>query len=176
MVRMQSVPDEFRGFDEARTIMWCYEARARTHAHLTQTTFLADNEVAAVHIENISRADRVFLSAYDRDGQLLAGDTLYIDEPTEHLDVTPEFDHDFTNMPVPSGSELQQIITDETGWTINMAVLRDYDPLADRQATQRKVFLAHLGDMLNTGQAHGFLLGQSSGLGDFDDESESDVA
>jgi hypothetical protein len=173
VVHIQPVADEFRGFDEARTIMWCHEARARTYARLSQTTFLADENVVAVHIENTSRVDRVFLSAFDRKGRLLAGDTLFIDEPTEHLDVTPEFDHDFTNLSVPAGSELEEIINSETGWTANMPVLRGYDPLADRRATQRAVFLAHLGDMLNTGQAQGFLFGKSSGLASEDGESDA---
>ena len=93
--------DEFRGFEEARTLMWCYEDRARTHALLSQTDFLADESVVAVHVENTSRADRVFLSAFDREGRLLRGDTLYVDYANQRLDVTTEFDHDYTGMVVP---------------------------------------------------------------------------
>ncbi|MEU6263703.1 hypothetical protein [Saccharopolyspora shandongensis] len=153
--------NEFRGFDEARTIMWCHEARARVQERLGHTSFLADEAVVAVHVENTSRADRIFLTAYDRDGRLVSADTLYIDEPNQRLDITPEFDHDFTRMRFPAESELEQAIAREDGWVINMEVLRDHDLLADRRATQRAVLLAHLGDMMASGQARGFLLGQA---------------
>lgn len=154
--------DGFRGFDEARTIMWCYEARARVHERFGHTSFLADETIAAVHVENTSRADRVFLTAFDPDGMVVSSDILYVDEPNQRLDVTPEFDHDFTGMEVAEGSELERAIAGENGWVVNMRVLREHDPLVDRRATQRAVFLAHLGDMMKSGQARGFLLGQSS--------------
>lgn len=160
MIHPQSSSEEFRGFDEARTILWCHEARARTHVRLGQTDFLADAAVAAVHVENTSRADRVFLSAFDGAGRLLRGDTLYVDEPTQHLDITPEFDHDFNGLAVPEGSELEEAVAGENGWVVDMTALREYDPLQDRRTTQRAVFLAHLGDMMATGQAKGFLLGK----------------
>ena len=157
MVDMQPPSDEFRGFDEARSIMWCYEARSRIYARLSETDFLANDAVAAVHVENTSRADRVFLTAFDRSGGLLFGDTLYIDDPTQRLDVTPEFDHDFTGMTVAAGSELEEAVELENGWVVNLDALRDYDPLEDRRTTQRAVLLAHLGDMMASGQARGFL-------------------
>ncbi|WP_051299317.1 hypothetical protein [Arthrobacter castelli] len=153
--------EEFPGFDQARTIMWCYEARARTHTRLSETDFLIDEAVMAVHVDNTSRADRVFLTAFDRDGQLLRGDTLYVDEPDQRLDITPEFDHDYNAMTVPAGSDLEQAVIRENGWIINMASLRKYEPQEDRRATQRAVFLAHLGDMMNSGQTRGFLFGDS---------------
>lgn len=159
MFDIQPASDDFRGFDEARRIMWCHEARIRAHTRLSQTDFLDDERIAAVHVENTSRADRVYLSAFDSQGHLMAGDTLYIDSPFERLDVTPEFDHDFTQMHVPADSQLEQLIDEGTGWTIDMSALRTYEPLVDRRATQRAVFLAHLGDMMNSGQARGFLFG-----------------
>ncbi|GAB3245289.1 hypothetical protein [Arthrobacter pigmenti] len=155
--------DEFRGFEEARTLMWCHEARTLAHQRLESTAFLDDMAVAAVNVENTSRADRVVLTTFDQAGRQLGGETLYVDEPGQHLDVTPEFDHDFTSMQVPQGSELEQAIACEDGWVIDMEALRLYDPLADRRATQRAVLLAHLADMMASGQARGFLLGQ---LGD----------
>src|SRR6184192_3457703 len=165
----ESGSDKFRGFDEARTIMWSHEGRARVHTRISETSFLANQAVVAVHVNNISRADRVDLTAFDRAGHVVGGDTLYVDDPSQRLDVTPEFDHDFTSMPVPEGSALQQAVIRENGWVINMEVLRDYDRLADRRATQRAVFLAHLSDMMASGQARGFLLEQ---LSDADEPDE----
>ncbi|MFE4834469.1 hypothetical protein ACFRAU_07285 [Arthrobacter sp. NPDC056691] len=152
--------DEFPGFEEARTLMWCYEDRARTHARLNQTDLIADESVVAVHVENTSRADRVFLSAFDREGRLLRGDTLYVDDANERLDVTAEFDHDYTGMPVAEGSELKEAIARENGWVVDMHALREYNPGDDRGNTQRAVLVAHLGDMMASGQARGFLLGK----------------
>ncbi|MEU7318909.1 hypothetical protein [Streptomyces sp. NPDC007083] len=164
--------DEFRGFDEARTIMWCYEARARVCERLNLTSFIADETVAAVHVENTSRADRVFLTAFNDDGRLISADTLYVDDPSQRLDVTPEFDHDYTDMKAAKGSELEQAIEREDGWVINMRALRDFDHLVDRRATQRAVFLAHLSDMMASGQARGFLLGRDVDSDDPDDPDE----
>jgi hypothetical protein len=175
MVDMQPPSDEFRGFDEARSIMWCYEARSRTYARLSQTDFLANDAVAAVHVENTSRADRVFLAAFDRSGGLLFGDTLYIDDPTQRLDVTPEFDHDFTGMTVAAGSELEEAVERENGWVVNLDALRDYDPLEDRRTTQRAVLLAHLGDMMASGQARGFLFDKHHAAED-PGEADTDAA
>ncbi|WP_309082309.1 hypothetical protein [Zhihengliuella sp.] len=160
--------DEFRGFDEAERLMSHYCARARVHARLDQTDFLADGAVAAVHVENTSRADRVFLSAFDRSGRLLRGDTAYIDDPSQRFDVTPEFDHDFAGMAVPEESELAEAIAREDGWVVSMNAVREYDPFEDRRTTQRAVFLAHLGDMMNDGRARGFVLGR---LGDSESPS-----
>lgn len=176
MVSMQPASDGFRGFDEARTIMWCHEARARIHTQLDQTAFLADERVHAVHVDDTTRGDRCFLTAFDPAGTRLSADTLYIDDPSQRLDVTPEFDHDFTGMAVPEGSDLRATIAREDGWVIDMAALRAYDPLEDRRATQRAVFLAHMGDMVTTGQVRGFSLSASSDdssarLDDEDDES-----
>ncbi|MDP9904751.1 hypothetical protein [Arthrobacter bambusae] len=161
MVNSSSVTDEFRGFNKARSIMWCHEIRARVIERLELTSFLADVFVAAVHVDNTSRADRVYLTGFDSAGRQLSGDTLYIDEPSQHLDIAPEFDHDFTNMAVTPGSELEAAINREYGWVINMRALRAYDLIADRRATQRAVLLAHLPDLMNRGEARGFLFGSS---------------
>lgn len=152
--------DEFRGFHEAERLMSHYRQRARVQARLDQTDFLADGAVAAVHVDNTSRADRAFLTAFDRSGRLLRGDTAYIDDPSQRLDVTPEFDHDFAGMAVPEGSELAEAVGREDGWVVSMDAVREYDPLGDRRTTQRAVFLAHLGDMMNDGRARGFVLGK----------------
>ncbi|WP_412075447.1 hypothetical protein ACLF6K_05875 [Streptomyces xanthophaeus] len=155
-----SSSDEFKGFDEARRIMWCHEARTRVYERFAQTNFIGDANVAAVHVDNTTRADRVFLVAFDKAGQQVGVDTLYIDEPNQHLDITPEFDHDFTGMDVAPDSQLDQAISRENGWVVNLKVLREYEPLADRRATQRAVFLAHLQDMMKNGEVRGFLFGR----------------
>ncbi|MFI5702583.1 hypothetical protein ACIA78_21365 [Streptomyces xanthochromogenes] len=155
-----SSPDEFKGFNEARRVMWCHEARARVYERFEQTSFIDDANVAAVHIDNTSRADRVFLVAFDKAGQQVGVDTLYIDEPNQHLDIASEFDHDFTGMDVIPDSPLEQAISRENGWVVNMTALREYDSLADRRATQRAVFLAHLQDMMKKGDVRGFLFGR----------------
>jgi hypothetical protein len=157
--------DEFRGYFEALRLLSHHEGRARTHARLSRTDFLADESVVAVHVENTSRADRVFLSAFDRHGRLLRGDTLYVDYANQRLDVTAEFDHDYTGMPVPEGSELKEAVTRENGWVVDMHALREYDPAEDRRTTQRAVLLAHLGDLMANGQVRGFVLGQSGDPG-----------
>jgi hypothetical protein len=157
--------DEFRGYFEALRLLSRHEGRARTKARLSQTDFLADGSVVAVHVENTSRADRVFLTGFDREGRLLRGGTLYVDYANQRLDVTAEFDHDYTGMMVPEGSELKEALARENGWIIDMHALREYDPLEDRRTTQRAVLLAHLGDMMASGEARGFLLDQSGDPG-----------
>ncbi|MEU7156091.1 hypothetical protein AB0A98_06550 [Streptomyces chrestomyceticus] len=152
--------DEFKGFNEARRIMWCHEARTRVYERFEQTSFIGDTNVAAVHVDNTTRADRAFLVAFDKAGQQVGVDTLYIDEPDHRLDVASEFDHDFTGMAVAPGSQLEQAISRENGWVVDLKVLREYDPLADRRATQRAVFLAHLQDMVKNGAVRGFLFGR----------------
>lgn len=152
--------DEFHGFNQARSLLGCYEARARVRARLSETAFLDDPAVTAVHVENISRIDRVFLTAFDRFGRLVASETLYVDEPAQRLDVTPEFDHDFTGLEVQEETQLAEAIAREDGWVIDMTVLRNYDVVMDRRATQRAVFLAHLADLMANGQARGFMLDQ----------------
>ncbi|MET9656386.1 hypothetical protein [Streptomyces sp. NPDC006510] len=157
--------DEFKGFDEARRIMWGHEARARVYERLELTTFIVDTDVAAVHINNTVRADRVLLTAFDMAGQKVGADTLLNDEPGQHLDIAPEFDHDFTDMVVVPESQLEQAITCENGWVVNLTALRDYDLVADRRATQRAVFLAHLQDMMKSGDVRGFLFGRGESDG-----------
>jgi hypothetical protein len=98
--------------------------------------------------------------AFDKAGQQVGVDTLYIDEPNQHLGIAPEFDHDFTDMDVVPDSQLDQAISRENGWVVNLKVLREYEPLADRRATQRAVFLAHLQDMMKNGDVRGFLFGR----------------
>lgn len=153
-------PNEFQGFEEARHLMWCHEARVRVWERLALTTFIVNTRVAAVHIDNTSRADRTFLTAFDAEGRKVSADTLYTDEPGHHMDVAPEFDHDFTRMPVAPQSELEEAVAREDGWVVNMAALRNYDLITDRRATQRAVVLAHLPDLMRRGQARGFLFGE----------------
>jgi hypothetical protein len=152
--------DEFPGFENARAIMWCYETRVRTFSRMRETSFIEDLSIMAVHIENTIRADRVQLTAFDRTGSAVHSDTLFVDDASQRLDITPEFDHDFTRLLVPIGSDLAEIIKTETGWVANMAELRRYDLQQDLRQTQRAVLLAHLGDMMRNGDAKGFIFGQ----------------
>lgn len=163
MVNLHPTSDEFRGFDEARSIMWCHEARARVHRQLNFTPFVSNSAVRSVHVDNVTRADRAFLTAFDDQGKRVDADTIFTDDASQRIDVTPEFDHDFTSMPVIPGSQLADLLAEEKGWVIDMRALRSYDLDADRRATQRAVFLAHLGDMMATGQIQGFLLDGMSG-------------
>lgn len=161
MVHLPPTPDEFRGFDKARSLLWCHEARARVHARLKQTSFLLDLTVASVHVDNTTMGDRCFLTAFDAQGVQIGSDTLYTDDPSQHLDVTPEFDHDFTNMRVPSDSDLERAISHENGWVVDLGALRGYDFFDDRRQTQRAVFLAHMADMVAAGQIRGSMPGSS---------------
>ena len=119
--------DEFHGFHEAERLMSHHRSRARIRERLSCTDFLSDDDVAAVHVENISRADRALMSAFDRAGRQLRGDTLYVDDPSQRLDVVPEFDHDYTGMAVPDGSDLAEAVCREDGWVVDLNALREYD-------------------------------------------------
>lgn len=154
-----AAPTRSRGFDEARYLLWCYECRVRTYQQITATAFQGNMAVAAIHVQNTARTDRATLTTFDASGRRLGGDTVYIDNPSQRIDLAPEFDHDFTKMQIPIDSELERAVACEDGWVINMRALRSYEPASDRQATQRAVFLAHLGDMIDSGEARGFLLG-----------------
>lgn len=176
MVDIQPVTDDVPGFAEARRLMACYEARQRTRGRLAETDFIDDKTVTAVHVDNISRADRSFLTAFNQEGREVSAFTLYNDEPDQHLDFTPEFDHDLTRLTIPGGSELDALATAENGWIVDMTTLRRYDAVADRRATQRAVVLAHLVDMLGTGDARGFLLETFLSPDGEDGPDESDAA
>lgn len=162
MVNLQPTSDEFRGFDKARSILWCHEARARVYLGLSQTSFLLDGSVASVHVDNTTRGDRCFLTAFDVRGEQVGGETVFVDDPSQRLEVTPEFDHDFTSMRVPEGSDLAAAVAREDGWAVDLGALRQYDPVGDRRETQRAVFLAHMGDMVAGGQIRGFSRPSSS--------------
>lgn len=152
--------DEFRGLHEAERLMNNHRSRARVRERLSCTGFLSDDEVAAVHVENIPRDDHTLLSAFDGAGRQLRGYTLYAEDASQRLDVVPEFDHDYTAMAVAEGSDLEEAVSREDGWVVDMNALREYDIVEDRWTTQRAVFLAHLGDMMNDGRARGFVLGR----------------
>ena len=69
MTSMQPAPDEFEGFDEARRLLWCHETRTRVLTQLEQTSFLEADSLVSVHVDNTTRADRVFLTAFNADGR-----------------------------------------------------------------------------------------------------------
>ncbi|WP_219152269.1 hypothetical protein [Amycolatopsis sp. TNS106] len=156
----------FHGFEEAREIMWRYEVRARVNQHVASTSFMDDGAVAAVHVDTTAHPDRAVLTAFDHDGARVGGDVVHLVEPQQRLDIAPEFDHDFTGMNVPEGSALGEAIARENGWVIDMRALRVYEPRHDRRRTQRAVFLAHLGDMMNSGQVRSFLSEREHGTRD----------
>lgn len=157
--------DDFAGFDHAEQLLFCHAARARTRCRLEQTPFLADGRVIAVHLDNTSRADRIYVSAFDAAGALIDGDVLYIDHPGDELPVTPEFDHDFTGLEVPVGSDLEHLAQRDTGWIANLDTVREYDFADDRKGCQRQVFLAHLGDLLARNEAQGFIMSDEDASG-----------
>lgn len=148
--------DYFDGFFKAERLMNEYQSRARIHERIATTRYLEARDVAGIHVQNTARTNEIVLTAFDALGSLIDTDTLYVYGASQRMDVTPEFDHDFTNMPIPASSDLERAIAAEDGWVVNMAALRAYDPLADRRATQRAVMLAHLGDMIASGQVRGF--------------------
>lgn len=154
--------DEFVGFNEARRIMWCHEVRSRTFTRMTETTFIANPRVSSVHVDNTARTDRIFLSAFDHDGVQVGSEILFVDDPTQQIDITPEFDHDFTQLVVRPGSQLADAVNQCNGWVINMEALRAYDLELDRRTTQREVFMAHLPDLMSAGQVREFSIGKSS--------------
>lgn len=155
-----------RGFFRAMRIMFCHQARTRVHERLEITSFPDDGRIAAVHVDNTTRADRVFLTAFDRDGRRIGSDTLYVDDPAQRLDVVPEFDSDFTSMGIVHGSDLAAAVARADGWVVDMSALRRYDPSQDRRSTQRAVFMEHLADMMASGQIDAFLLGGGGSDGD----------
>ncbi|MFK0244552.1 hypothetical protein ACIQUM_07625 [Amycolatopsis azurea] len=130
---------------------------------MATTSFITDGAVAAVHVAGTVRSDRVVLVAFDHEGALIGRDTIAISQPSHGLDVAIEFDHDFTGMTVAGASDLEKAIAQADGWVIDMRALRGYRPFDDRRETQRSVFLAHLGDMVSSGQARGLLSAQDGG-------------
>lgn len=157
--------DEFVGFNKARSIMWCYEVRSRTFLRLSETDFVADTTVSSVHVNNTARTDRIFLSAFDKHGRRVGSETLFVDDPAQQVDITPEFDHDFTSMAVQSDSQLAEAVDRGNGWVINMDALRAYDLDADRSATQLQIFMTHLPDLMAAGHVRTFAIGSTSPAG-----------
>lgn len=146
------------GLDEARHALRCHDARAHVRTTIeTQTVLLEVEEIALVHVDDVSRADRVNLTAYDAHGRHVGGDTVYNDDQ-RGLPLVPEMSAYYTGVDVPAGSDLAE--AGEDGWVLNMNVLRDYDAGIDRLRTQRTMVLAHLQDLVCQGQARGFILDQ----------------
>lgn len=153
MYQFQPTHKDFSGFDEARRIMWCHEVRAMVHHRLTCSALYADSRITAIHINHMALCDRSELTGYDATGAVVATDVLYNEEGCQHLEIASEFDHDFTNLAVPAGSDLECAAACEDGWIVNMAVVRKYNFYDDRRTTQRAVLLQHMADLINTGQA-----------------------
>ncbi len=158
MTRQSAIEAHADGFDRARAIIRGHELRACARERLDATDFVADPQVCAVHVDNVSRSDRAYLTAFDAYGEACGHETLYVDDFNQRIDLTPEFDHDWTAMTVLSGSELARIVASEVGWVIDMGALRAFDLERDRAATERAAFLALLGNMMGSGQARGFLV------------------
>lgn len=164
--------DEFAGFNEARHIMRCHEIRSRAFLRLNETSFVHDTNVMAVHVNNTTRTDRVLLTAFGTSGRRIATDTLYVDDPTQRLEVASKFDHTCTQMRVPLMSDLSESIDRANGWVLDMAEMRRYCIHGDRQATQRAALMAHLPDLMSDGQVRSFDIGGSL----HDRDSDSDAA
>lgn len=164
--------DKFAGFNEARRLMRSHELHARAFTRLEETSFIGDLRIAAVHVDNSTRTNRLFLTAYDHHGQQVATDTLYVDDPTQRLEVASKFDHTATRMRVPLMSDLSESIDRANGWVLDMAEMRRYCILGDRQTTQRAALMAHLPDLMSDGQVRRFDIGGSI----HERDSDSDAA
>lgn len=139
--------DHFPGFHDAERTLQALRRRTTVYQRLRVTNLFEDMIVAAVHVDHLSRADRDVLRAYDFRGNLLDSLTLFLDEPQQKLEVADEFDHDATGMLVLKDSALAAAIAEDHGWIIDMAHVRDYDPLADLEDTQRQMLMAQLTDL-----------------------------
>jgi hypothetical protein len=170
----------FRGFDQARHGLWCYESRARVYNRLFVTSFLADPKILAVHVDNWRRADRVFLTAFDHNGGQCGADTLYngddlrsdcsLDRVVDFEVVDPDLGLDLDER-----SDLAACLGKD-GWTIDMRKLRSYNHDADRRSTQKAAVLAHLQDMLADGDARALLFGEDSISGTTEAGPETDCS
>lgn len=144
--------DNFRGFDRARQLIWCHETRLRVHHYLSGIDVIDNCQIRSVHIESTSWPAVATLEEFDKYGCEIGEHVIPFVSPDEHLPIASEFDHDFTQMNVPAGSDLELAIKADTGWVVDMDALRRYDPIVDRNAVQRDSFVAFLGDMVRTGQ------------------------
>lgn len=168
----------FRGFDQARHVLWCYEARARVYNRLFMTSFLADPTVLAVHVDDWRRPDRVFLTAFDHEGGQCGGDTLYNGDDLRSdcgLDRVIDFELVDLDVEVDERSDLASCLGAD-GWIIDMRKLRSYSHDADRRATQKAALLAHLQDMLADGDARALLFGKDSLSGTAEAGPETDCS
>ncbi|WP_245630563.1 hypothetical protein [Granulicoccus phenolivorans] len=147
------------GFELARLQLRSFEAREHVRHHLGRTAFAGDARIAAVHVENTARVDRVHLTAFDDAGRAVGHATVYLDVLTERLDLTVEFSHDTTGMTVPPHSDLAHAVARADGWVVDMAALRASRREVDVARTRRAALLALIGDLLGSGEARGFLLG-----------------
>lgn len=137
----------FPGFHDAERTLQALRRRTTVYERLQQTHFFDDEMVSAVHVDHLARADRDLLRAYDFRGKLLDTLTLYLDEPQQKLEVAEDFDHDTTGMLLLPNSQLSAAIAEEQGWVIDMAHVRDYDPIEDIESMRRKMLVHQLADM-----------------------------
>jgi len=170
----------FRGFDQARHVLWCYEARARVYNRLFMTSFLADPKVFAVHVDDWRRTDRVFLTAFDHQGGQFGADTLYHgDDPRSNCSLERVTDFELADRDLgPDLDERSDLAArlGKDGWIIDMRKLRAYHHDADRRSTQKAAVLAHLQDMLADGDARALLFGADSLSGSTEADPGSDCS
>lgn len=148
--------DNYRGLNETRRLLDSYDKRVSLYAQLKAVGLFHDLFVRSVHVDNSQRADRCELTAYNFKGSVIRACTVFRDEPAEELVLVPEFSSMFTNMTVQPDSELAEMV-DKDGWIIDMMALRTYDPVTDRQATQREIFLSIFPDVMQLGMVRGFM-------------------
>lgn len=149
-------PYPFEGFDKTLRIVSEHLRRVQVYEQFELTTFIADERVVVVHIDNTTHADRVHLSAFDKDGIQVGSDIVYLDEPGQRFDLIPEFNGAGTGRSFPRGTALELLVVQETGWVADMDKVRAYDLNADRAKTQRTSFLENLKDMIRTGKVRSF--------------------
>lgn len=139
-------PESLPGFERARGLMHGYTHRAALHHLLGRTALLDDPAVRAVHVRAVAKS--LVLTGFDAEGQ----ECRYATVPAGPIPSVPEFDQGVTGMPIRAGSMLASTIVARSGWVVDMVALRGYNPLVDRQTTQKAVLEAHMQDLSSSGE------------------------
>lgn len=153
------------GFHHAKMLMTGHNARVRTHhAFEAHTSALNDFTMMAAYVHLERRFDRAEITFFDHTGAIASADTMYFDDFTERLEITPDFDHVYTNMEIPENSDLAQLSVSYPNWLVDLNKLRQYKPAHDLRRTRRRMFLSLAKDLVLSGEitASGFL-GEQAG-------------
>lgn len=149
--------DSLTGFEEARYALQRHDSRQHVLYKLNESGLLADPQVHRVHVDHTSRLDRAQLTGFDREGRRVASVVAYNDE-NKILADCPDFQDTYGIQQANAGSDLAAASVD--GWLIDITALAAYDPEADTRKTQRAMVLAHLRDMVGSGEASCLIFGE----------------